>query len=130
MPPALHPRSRWTTSLFTSTLLVSFLVVGTPHILPCPAPRNIAADSRDLTDPSRPRRRRKRASGASEDPEVQSKEVEPGRECPVPKPSGLVGQILGFKERKENTENPTIIIESTRTKERRKAMDEKTDQNR
>ena len=24
---------------------------------------------------------------------------EDGRECPVPKPSGLIGQVLGFKER-------------------------------
>ena len=36
MPPALHPRSAATTSLFTGTLLVSFAVVALPHLFPCP----------------------------------------------------------------------------------------------
>ncbi|MCJ1314237.1 hypothetical protein MMC25_007917 [Agyrium rufum] len=44
MPSPLHPRSRQTSSLFATTLLVSFLVVTMPHLLPCPAPRVEFAD--------------------------------------------------------------------------------------
>ncbi|KAI1431454.1 hypothetical protein GGR50DRAFT_67662 [Xylaria sp. CBS 124048] len=66
MPPHLHPRSRMTSSLFATTLAASFLVVGLPHILPCPAPRVAYADasssssspSPDGSAPRRPRRRR------------------------------------------------------------------------
>ena len=43
-PPHLHPRSRTTSSLFATTLVLSFFVVGLPHILPCPAPRTVLAD--------------------------------------------------------------------------------------
>ena len=45
MPPHLHPRSRMTSSLFATTVVASFLVVGLPHILPCPAPRVAYADA-------------------------------------------------------------------------------------
>lgn len=45
MPSHLHPRSRSTSILFTGTLLAGFIVVGLPHILPCPAPRKRFADS-------------------------------------------------------------------------------------
>jgi cytochrome c oxidase assembly factor 2 len=44
MPPALHPKSLSTASLFTSTAILAFLVVGAPHILPCPAPKQQYAD--------------------------------------------------------------------------------------
>lgn len=37
MPPALHPKSLSTASLFTTTAIIAFLTVGAPHILPCPA---------------------------------------------------------------------------------------------
>ncbi|KAG6986749.1 hypothetical protein G7Y79_00073g098480 [Physcia stellaris] len=56
--PSLHPRSRLTTSLFTSTLLLSFLVVGMPHILPCPRPRVEYSDED-------PRCRRKKSGSQS-----------------------------------------------------------------
>ncbi|RPB23998.1 hypothetical protein L211DRAFT_849159 [Terfezia boudieri ATCC MYA-4762] len=36
MPPHLHPRSLSTTSLFSTTLALAFMVVAVPHILPCP----------------------------------------------------------------------------------------------
>ncbi|KAF8246182.1 hypothetical protein K440DRAFT_632410 [Wilcoxina mikolae CBS 423.85] len=48
MPPALHPKSFTTASLFTTTAVFAFLVVGAPHILPCPAPkRSFAEDDQE-----------------------------------------------------------------------------------
>lgn len=39
------------------------------------------------------------------------------RECPIPKPGGLLGQVMGFKE--EDKEEPrTIIVKSIREKQR------------
>ena len=45
MPSHLHPRSSATTTLFASTLAASFIIVGIPHIFPCPAPRRAFSDS-------------------------------------------------------------------------------------
>ncbi|KAF2205466.1 hypothetical protein GQ43DRAFT_453088 [Delitschia confertaspora ATCC 74209] len=116
MPPALHPRSRATASLFTTTLAISFLVVAAPHLLPCPVDRRALADSADpdalSTDPRRKRRRRVAdeagVSGESENTkrvgwrdEVQRSPIQDEewgrlkRECPVPKPGGLIAQVLG-----------------------------------
>ncbi|KAK6333517.1 hypothetical protein TWF718_011325 [Orbilia javanica] len=33
-----------TTSIFSTTALISFLVVGAPHVLPCPVDSRVAAD--------------------------------------------------------------------------------------
>lgn len=126
MPPHLHPRSRVTSSLFATTLLTSFVVVGLPHIFPCPVPRTGLADSVVTVD-SEGRRIRKRrqkylddssasdesqrcmqagaARGDKEDPgmtiEEEARILEMRtRECPVPKPGGLVGEFLGFKSNK------------------------------
>jgi cytochrome c oxidase assembly factor 2 len=128
MPHYLHPRSRSTSSLFAATLLASFVIVGVPHIFPCPAPRRTLADS-DMTMAAdgqqiqRPRRKKRKTleptdqltsadsiprGQATTDEEVSTflqleKEAETmakvGRECPVPKPGGIVGQILGFTDR-------------------------------
>ncbi|OJJ50944.1 hypothetical protein ASPZODRAFT_293089 [Penicilliopsis zonata CBS 506.65] len=125
MPPHLHPRSTSTMSLFAATLGASFVVVGLPHLFPCPAPRRTLADSEMMVTadgqqiPRIRRRRRKEAdtmelseppSGstypAATDEEVTSflqmeEEAERlaklGRECPVPKPSGMLGDLLGFR---------------------------------
>ncbi|KAI1335453.1 hypothetical protein F5Y15DRAFT_250081 [Xylariaceae sp. FL0016] len=158
MPPHLHPRSRMTSSLFATTLVASFLVVGLPHILPCPAPHVAYADSVTLGPegtPQRQRRRRRQQQSpvpCSQDPEstpaaqpVPRSEVRvtdgmaqfpsssssspsstgstgsgsisggasgtegegdaipvPAlrrreRECPVPKPGGVIGELMGFK---------------------------------
>ena len=45
MPPHLHPRSAATSTLFAATLVASFVVVGIPHVFPCPRPRKTYADS-------------------------------------------------------------------------------------
>lgn len=114
MPPHMHPRSRLTSSLFAATLFASFFVVALPHALPCPAPRVAYAD--DGTPQSGRRRRRRKCPvdenenessvmGVVKDGSVVGEKgdgledlgVEVGkRECPVPKPGGLVGGLLGF----------------------------------
>ncbi|KAI9679223.1 MAG: hypothetical protein M1817_005242 [Caeruleum heppii] len=129
MPPHLHPRSRTTSTLFTTTLLFSFLIVGVPHLLPCPAPRREYADGPiddvdDDEDPSqsrrRPRRRRRRPVRTQGIPSPLNQDAgseredgtgrihggedeayrigEKKRECPVPKPGGRIGELLGFRE--------------------------------
>ncbi|KAF2458939.1 hypothetical protein BDY21DRAFT_339332 [Lineolata rhizophorae] len=142
MPPAgLHPRSRLTTSLFTTTLAVSFLVVAIPHALPCPVPPRAFADARadldGMFDPDeqsqqgtrrRCRKRRSKSLGQDDMARAEKRGAEGGadgehkpseaagplwvrgerwrkmrtRECPVPKPGGLVGQVLGFKAKEES----------------------------
>ncbi|OJJ37246.1 hypothetical protein ASPWEDRAFT_182138 [Aspergillus wentii DTO 134E9] len=128
MPPHLHPRSRSTTSLFAGTLLASLFVVGMPHIFPCPAPRRTLADSDmmmtvDGKQVHRVRRKRRKdvdtleQDGNSHTPfpmaQASDEEVSTflqleeeaqsmakvGRECPVPKPKGILGDILGFTGR-------------------------------
>ncbi|KAK4126218.1 hypothetical protein N657DRAFT_569327 [Parathielavia appendiculata] len=119
-PPHLHPRSRMTSSLFATTVLASFLVVALPHILPCPAPRRRAyyADdggdsmSSSLSGSSRRVRRRRReedgndpgtttvgggGDGAEYENEIRRRVRGPQkRECPVPKPGGILGEWLRF----------------------------------
>ncbi|QDS73161.1 hypothetical protein FKW77_002100 [Venturia effusa] len=117
MPPHLHPRSFLTTSLFGATLAVSFTVVGLPHLLPCPVPRSYA-DSQDPNAPNQ-RRKKRRKQQADGDGEAEGRisrdvegnngfEIAKARECPVPKPGGLIGTVLGFQ--KEKTERPVIRI--------------------
>lgn len=112
MTPYLHPRSRVTSSLFGTTLLVSFLVVGMPHILPCPAPRVMLADSESEKHQDGQRRRRKIQNPQSELESGDSTEATSSsilveeqlaarnraHECPVPKPRGVLGRFLGFDE--------------------------------
>ncbi|KAF9694412.1 hypothetical protein EKO04_007602 [Ascochyta lentis] len=108
MPPHMHPRSRMTASLFTTTLMVSFLVVAAPHLIPCPVdPRTL----NDSADPTRKQRRR-RIAEPDGDPanhvlsdEARTQMIEdrltPKRECPIPKPGGLVGQVLAMTRRED-----------------------------
>ncbi|KAL2864692.1 uncharacterized protein BJX67DRAFT_360581 [Aspergillus lucknowensis] len=125
MPPHLHPRSRSTTGLFAGTLLASLVVVGIPHVFPCPAPRRTFADSEMVMTPDGQqvqrirRRRRKDVEPAAQNDNTPSRtplateeevstfiqleeEAEllskPGRECPVPKPTGVIGELLGFSK--------------------------------
>jgi cytochrome c oxidase assembly factor 2 len=136
MPPHLHPRSRMTSSLFATTVAASFLVVGLPHLLPCPAPRVAYADA------AGPDGNRRRARRRSPQDTAQVKDgiaqfddaVDPGsksttlagagsenerkeastvttnstaprgkRECPVPKPGGVIGELMGFKKEEKTS---------------------------
>ena len=121
MPSHFHPRSMMTTSLFGTTLAVSFLVVGMPHLFPCPAPRASYADTEVLEDGRRVRRRRREdgegTSGkdtsaltraerreAEEDSVLEVLEPSKGRECPVPKPKVVVGSLLSWRKGREEEE--------------------------
>ncbi|KAK0391213.1 hypothetical protein NLU13_0714 [Sarocladium strictum] len=115
MPPHLHPRSRTTSTLFATTVFASFFVVALPHILPCPVPQTRFADGEVIIDENGRRRRWKR----KETPEVRDgiaqfgqtapdeelmgpgKKVPDKRECPVPKPGGMLGEWLGFHKDSE-----------------------------
>ncbi|KAL8338798.1 hypothetical protein RB598_007215 [Gaeumannomyces tritici] len=110
-----------TSSLFMTTVFASFFVVALPHVLPCPAPRKAFLDGEVSVDANGRRRRRRKP----QDPEVkggivqfdvmnapvESSPAEPAaatrRECPVPKPGGVVGELLGFRKSSasEQTEN-------------------------
>ncbi|TQS37730.1 hypothetical protein Golomagni_01785 [Golovinomyces magnicellulatus] len=104
MSSHLHPRSRLTTSLFATTLFASIFVVVLPHILPCPAPRRVAftddggCGSR-IQVPSTNQVRQKNSING----EIQASTTETMKkgtqnlECPIPKPRGFFGDLLGFK---------------------------------
>ncbi|EZF75857.1 hypothetical protein H105_02589 [Trichophyton soudanense CBS 452.61] len=143
MPSHFHPRSRSTMSLFTATLLASLLIVGVPHVFPCPAPRRALADSEIIVTADgqqiRRKRRRKEPVPAADETvlsssdqlaghsvlgsaatdilsqtptvgrelreqavefrhmEAEAKELgKTARECPVPKPKRILGQLFGF----------------------------------
>lgn len=137
----LHPRSGTTSTLFTTTLAISFLVVGVPHLLPCPVDRRQFADNADGLGPdgSTVRRQvRKKGSqvtgaAAAADPPLSADlndtaaptaatttmledSGRPKRECPVPKPRGIMGQILGFPAERPAAPEVVIVqgVESTR----------------
>ncbi|CCU74688.1 Hypothetical protein BGHDH14_bgh04885 [Blumeria hordei DH14] len=98
MPPHLHPRSQFTSSLFATTLFASFFVVSIPHILPCPAPRIAYAD-----DGTRPCKQEwKNVNGKNNERAIDIgsaalKSQSEKRPCPIPKPGGIIGEMLGFK---------------------------------
>ncbi|KAI5243004.1 hypothetical protein E4T47_06710 [Aureobasidium subglaciale] len=113
----LHPRSRSTMSLFSGCLAVCFAVVAAPHILPCPVDKTQVADSASPDGEPRRRRRRKQTiavpDSEQQDDSDSTDTARPKRECPVPKPSGLIGQAMGFKPQ-EQRQKPTIIIQTLR----------------
>jgi len=99
-----------TSSLFATTVIASFLVVGLPHVLPCPAPRVVYADG-EMPDGTTKRKRRRRpeiiqtpdgivqfGTGGDGDNDSAAKAEALKRECPVPKPGGMLGEFFGFKK--------------------------------
>jgi len=130
MPPHLHPRSRSTASLFATTLLASLVVVGLPHVFPCPAPRRTLADSEmtvtaDGQQVQRIRRRRRKDAEMLDRENTSFPTTQPAdeevstffqmeaeaeklehvrRQCPVPKPSGVLGDLLGFSNQKDTSQ--------------------------
>ena len=134
MTPHLHPRSRATTSIFGTTLLVSFLVVGMPHIIPCPAPRVKLADSKvDSSENGQKRQRLVQSGPARKEPESREQVDDTipleeqntlrkiGHECPVPKPTGFFGRVLGFNEpttEEKATQRQVQVAERRKTSSR------------
>ncbi|KAI1739429.1 hypothetical protein F4680DRAFT_146896 [Xylaria scruposa] len=139
MPPHLHPRSRMTSSLFATTVAASFLVVGLPHILPCPAPRVAYADAASADGNRRRARRRSpqqttevkdgiaqfesvgdsgssRSEGAAGMSAMASTAPRGKRECPVPKPGGVIGEIIGFKKEARSSSANESRMENTSEK--------------
>ncbi|KAL2040038.1 hypothetical protein N7G274_007441 [Stereocaulon virgatum] len=130
MTPHLHPRSRLTTSLFGTTLLVSFLLVGMPHIIPCPAPRLKFADGEfEITEDGKRIRRRRPANAPnildssrvdeivpslqiSEEEKVKMRRT--SHECPIPKPRGFIGEVLGFGKEDTVQKLPGPRVETTK----------------
>jgi cytochrome c oxidase assembly factor 2 len=135
MPPHLHPRSRSTSTLFAATVVASFFVVGLPHVLPCPVPQARFADGEVMIDENGRRRRWRR----KETPEVRNgiahfgqstpddelmggggerlgaasgKVVPQTRECPVPKPGGMIGEWLGFHKDSDETRPARVNAET------------------
>jgi cytochrome c oxidase assembly factor 2 len=124
-----------TASLFTTTLMVSFLVVATPHLLPCPVDIRTLADSADPDALSgEPRRRRRRrvpreetCNNVMSDQRQKENDAEewatPKRECPVPKPGGLIGQVLGLRKPADDTQEPPSIAEQVQIARKTKRGD-------
>lgn len=117
MPPHLHPKSRMTSSIFATTLVASFFVVALPHMLPCPVPATRYADGEIMVDENGRRRRWKRRETAEvKDGIVQFNQTSDDaavggadrarRECPVPKPGGMLGEWLGFHKEDETARKP------------------------
>lgn len=106
MPSHFHPRSRTTSSLFATTLFASFFIVALPHILPCPAPK-VVAFTDDGTRP--PSRRLEQSREVSEKHAVEGEDTNPTnlesdkRECPIPKPSGLLRGLFGLESNNDNS---------------------------
>ncbi|KAH9827119.1 hypothetical protein Tdes44962_MAKER03089 [Teratosphaeria destructans] len=123
----LHPRSRQTGTLFTATLVVSFAVVALPHVLPCPVDRRQFADTIEMPDGTIRRRRRRQREEEGRDGDSSASEGDgeagvaqrPKRECPVPKPGGIVGSMIGFKRVERAKEAEVVVKELEREKEGR-----------
>ncbi|KAF2765059.1 hypothetical protein EJ03DRAFT_220849 [Teratosphaeria nubilosa] len=132
----LHPRSRQTGTLFTATLAVSFAVVALPHVLPCPVDRRQFADTIEMSDGTIRRRRRRQRGEEVRDADCSTSEVDgeggvaqrPKRECPVPKPCGIVGSIIGFKRMERGREAEVVVKELEREKggKARREVEEET----
>jgi len=111
----LHPRSRTTGTLFTGTLAVSFLVVALPHLLPCPVDRRQYADTIEMPDGTIKRRRRRSPETTTEEAksvgeiDTMQSEGRPKRECPVPKPGGLVRQMMGLEQKARDPVSQVIV---------------------
>jgi cytochrome c oxidase assembly factor 2 len=101
MPPHLHPRSAATSTLFGATLLASFVVVGIPHVFPCPRPRGGKLDGKTPSNLDRQKDLIARTRLEEEIELFQMLELEADelarqrRECPMPKPRTILGRIFG-----------------------------------
>jgi len=96
-----------------------------PHIFPCPVDRRQYADS----GPDSSKRRRRRAQKENDDATTTTTKVfvedadtmAQRRACPVPKPNGLLGQIMGFTEDKDRDGALVVVKSLQEAKHRRKS---------
>ena len=99
--------------------MVSFLVVAAPHLFPCPVDPRTLTDSADPTGQNRKRRRRRSPedetcnnvmSSERRRKQLIEEKLAAKRECPVPKPGGLIGQVLGVQNEEEDKEERLSIM--------------------
>lgn len=105
--------------------MVSFLVVAMPHIVPCPVPRmKLADEESELLEDGRSRRRKKNRgpdeTGAPDESlgngQLSSLEEQraamrrKAHECPVPKPGGPIGRLLGVTPGSSEVQRPNTVI--------------------
>ena len=83
-------------------------------MLPCPVNPRQFADTIEGPDGQLTKRRRRRKEQSPDEglgqitEEANMMDIKRKRECPMPKPGGLVGQIMGFKEGEK--EKPSEIV--------------------
>ena len=109
--------------------MVSFLVVAMPHIVPCPVPRmKLADEDLELLEDGRSRRRKNIHTGDNtEEPDESLKKGQlsnleeqraamrrKAHECPVPKPGGPIGRLLGVTPGLDKVQAPSMVIADRR----------------
>lgn len=102
-----------------------------PHLLPCPVDRRAFSDSGP--DPSKRRKKSDTARPPNHQDVVdKSADTEESadalsdtrrRECPVPKPGGMIGQIMGFPEKTDRDGAQVIVKPHAHTSVRNKHHD-------
>ncbi|KAL1593269.1 hypothetical protein SLS60_010877 [Paraconiothyrium brasiliense] len=105
-----------------------------PHLHPRSHPRTLADSSDPDALSGQPRRRRRKVPKDETCNDIMSEErrkikeaeewATPKRECPVPKPGGLIGQVLGLKKTEEEEEQPSITTQIQRARRKPRSMDE------
>lgn len=100
MPPHLHPRSLSTTSLFSTTLALAFLVVAAPHVLPCPVrrpPGGYKADASGVQEEDGEKFYKDSSEQGKE--ERRKRRNGEGRKCPIPRAEGgLVEEVKRWRK--------------------------------
>jgi len=95
MPPHLHPRSLSTTSLFSTTLALAFIVVAVPHVLPCPVrrpPGGYRADASSTQEEEGDKFYKDNGEQAKE--ERRRRRRGERRKCPIPRGGGGLAEEL------------------------------------
>ena len=105
-----------------------------PHILPCPAPRvNFADSDFEILQDGKRRKRRPSTETLSDDgtgvdsqmqmplhisEEEKALMKKRAHTCPVPKPPGIIGKVLGFKNEDDEGEQsgPRIVTQKVSQK--------------
>jgi cytochrome c oxidase assembly factor 2 len=129
-------------SLFSGCLAICFAVVTLPHLFPCPVDKTQFNDSPSASEEEPTRRRRRRKQLPQQAASEAETEVEdtmmglqrPKRECPVPKPSGLIAQVMGFSRplqeelEKKKKQMPSVVVVQTLRERRVRGLDKKEEE--
>ena len=66
----------------------------------------------------------KTIAGPLDKAQVEDNAARPARECPVPKPGGVVGQVFGFQQTRKHTPMEVIIRNERPPKSERTEVDD------